>query len=176
MRDTEREEKIVFATGGFDLFHLGHLQFLEQARSLGDRLIVGVNTDERIAEYKGGPPMYPLHHRLRIVAALSCVDVAIPIDGLRDETGVVLMGVTHRVIAPGHMDMPHHREIRKKMEAAGVKYIMVPRTPGISTKAIKEKCCEQAKENHRKQQTEVITLSEYPAGGRDNSDLVAKDA
>jgi cytidyltransferase-like protein len=136
-------QRIVFATGCFDLFHLGHLQFLEQAKSLGDRLIVGVNTDERIIDYKGTPPIYPLHHRLRMVAALSCVDVAVPIDGLRDETGVVLMGVTHRVIAPGHMDLPHHREIRKKMEAAGIQYIVVPRTPGISTSMIKEKCYEE---------------------------------
>jgi D-beta-D-heptose 7-phosphate kinase/D-beta-D-heptose 1-phosphate adenosyltransferase len=139
----EIPQRIVFATGCFDLFHLGHLQFLEQAKSLGDRLIVGVNTDERIIAYKGVPPIYPLHHRLRMIAALSCVDVAVPIDGLKDETGVVLMGVTHRVIAPGHMDLPHHRKIREKMEAAGVQYIMVPRTPGISTSAIKEKCYEE---------------------------------
>jgi len=137
------EDRIVFASGVFDLFHLGHLQFLEQARALGDRLIVGVQTDEWVKEYKGEAPIYPLWHRLRLVAALSCVDVAFPIQGPEDEIGIVMCGATIRAVGSDHGYLPMHQPLRKKLEAVGVKYVEIPRTPNISTTEIKEKCYEE---------------------------------
>ena len=138
-------DRIVFASGVFDLFHLGHLQFLEQAKALGDRLIVGVQADEWATKHKGEVPIYPLYHRLRIVAALSCVDVAFPIRGPEDEIGVALCGATIRAVSTDHGYLPMHQPLREKLEAAGVKYIEIPRTPNISTTEIREKCYEQAK-------------------------------
>lgn len=135
--------RIVFASGCFDLFHLGHLQFLEQAASLGDRLIVGVQTDEWMVESKKEAPIYPLCHRLRIVAALSCVDVAFPIHGPRDEVGVALCGATIRAVSTDHGYLPEHKILQEKLEAVGVEYIEIPRTPGISTTEIKERCYEE---------------------------------
>lgn len=134
---------IVFATGIFDLFHVGHLNFLEQAAELGDRLIVGVQTDEWAQEYKNETPVYSLYHRLRIVAALSCVDVAFPIAGPEDEEGVVLMGVTIRAVSEDHGYLPLHQTLKERMETAGIKYVIIPRTSNISTTEIKEKCYEQ---------------------------------
>jgi glycerol-3-phosphate cytidylyltransferase len=142
-----KSDRIVFASGVFDLFHIGHLQFLEQARALGDRLIVGVQTDEWVAESKGEAPIYPLQHRLRLVAALACVDVAFPIQGPEDEIGVVLCGATIRAVGTDHGYLPLHQPLQQKLEAAGVKYIVIPRTPNISTTKIKEKCCEQQEGN-----------------------------
>lgn len=134
------KEVIVLATGAFDLFHLGHLQFLEQAKALGDRLIVGVQTDEWCEEKKGYRPIFPLQHRLRLVSALACVDVAFPIYGPKDEVGAVLMGVTIRAVSTDHGYLDFHGPLRKQMEAAGIEYIVIPRTPGISTTEIKEWC------------------------------------
>lgn len=64
----------VFTCGVFDLLHWGHVHFLEQARALGDRLIVGVNDDDYIRRVKHREPIFPIHERLLMLRALSCVD------------------------------------------------------------------------------------------------------
>ena len=71
--------RIVFTNGCFDLLHIGHVDYLEKAKMLGDLLIVGVNTDESIAQIKGpSRPIVELNQRMRILASLSCVDYVIP--------------------------------------------------------------------------------------------------
>jgi len=137
------KQTVVYAGGVWDLFHIGHLQFLEQAASLGDRLIVGVHTDEWVIEKKGRPPIYPLWHRLRLVAALSCVDVAFPTHGPRDAVGIVMCDVTIRAVSTDHGYLDTHQPAREKLEAAGVQYVVIPRTPGISSSIIRRKCYEE---------------------------------
>src|SRR2546430_14837975 len=69
--------RIVFTNGVFDLLHPGHLRYLQHARSLGDALIVGVNSDRSARSNKGERrPVTPEAERAEIVAALSCVDAA----------------------------------------------------------------------------------------------------
>ena len=66
---------VVLANGCFDLFHVGHLRYLEGAAELGDVLVVAVNSDSRARELKGeGRPFMPESERTEIVAALKCVD------------------------------------------------------------------------------------------------------
>ena len=67
-----------YTTGVFDMFHVGHLRILEQARGRCDRLIVGVTTDELSLSVKGKPPIIDFQERVDIVGALRCVDLAIP--------------------------------------------------------------------------------------------------
>ncbi|MHA7269832.1 adenylyltransferase/cytidyltransferase family protein [Arthrobacter sp. HLT1-20] len=69
--------KIGYAAGAFDLFHVGHLNLLRQARSQCDFLIAGVVSDELLVENKGRPPVIPLAERLEIVSNISFVDQAI---------------------------------------------------------------------------------------------------
>jgi len=69
--------------GCFDMLHPGHIEYLEQARALGDRLIVAVNDDASVRRIKGqaaGPdrPVNPLLHRMRMLSALACVDWVLP--------------------------------------------------------------------------------------------------
>ena len=67
--------KIVFTNGCFDLLHVGHVRYLQEARSLGDRLVVALNTDRSVSAIKG--PERPVQHqedRAEIMAALGCVD------------------------------------------------------------------------------------------------------
>lgn len=67
--------RIVFTNGVFDLLHLGHLRYLEQARRLGDALVVGVNSDESTRLLKGPRrPLTPEAERAELLAALGCVD------------------------------------------------------------------------------------------------------
>ena len=68
-------KKIVFANGCFDVLHVGHIRYLEGAKSLGDILIVGINSDKSELQLKGtGRPVMPEEDRIEIVAALECVD------------------------------------------------------------------------------------------------------
>ena len=64
----------IITFGTFDVFHIGHLRILERAAALGDRLIVGVSSDALNISKKGRPPVFPESERMRIVAALRCVD------------------------------------------------------------------------------------------------------
>lgn len=68
---------IGYTAGVFDLFHIGHLNLLRNARGLCDRLVVGVSTDELVS-YKYKRAVIPFHERLEIVRSLKCVDAAIP--------------------------------------------------------------------------------------------------
>ncbi len=65
----------VFTNGCFDLLHLGHVRYLEQARRLGNFLVMGLNSDESVRKLKGsGRPLVPAEERAEILAALTCVD------------------------------------------------------------------------------------------------------
>ena len=68
-------ELVVFTSGCFDLLHVGHVRSLEQARRLGDRLVVGVNSDASVRRLKGtARPLVPARQRAEVLAALECVD------------------------------------------------------------------------------------------------------
>jgi len=70
-----RGEHVVFTNGCFDLLHVGHVRSLEQARALGDRLVVAVNDDASVRRLKGpGRPIVPARQRAEVVAGLGCVD------------------------------------------------------------------------------------------------------
>jgi D-beta-D-heptose 7-phosphate kinase/D-beta-D-heptose 1-phosphate adenosyltransferase len=75
------KRQIVLTNGCFDILHRGHITYLEQARRLGDVLVVGVNSDESIRRLKGpGRPINSLHDRMRVLAALSCIDHVVSFD------------------------------------------------------------------------------------------------
>ncbi len=74
-----RGGKVVFTNGCFDIIHSGHVQYLSQAKSLGDFLVVGINDDHSVRSIKGeGRPIIPLEDRALVLAALECVDMVIP--------------------------------------------------------------------------------------------------
>ncbi len=74
-RRQQAGEHAVFTNGCFDLLHLGHVRYLQEARSLGDFLILGLNSDESTRQLKGtGRPLVPEQERAEILAALSCID------------------------------------------------------------------------------------------------------
>jgi D-beta-D-heptose 7-phosphate kinase/D-beta-D-heptose 1-phosphate adenosyltransferase len=73
-----KDDVIVFTNGCFDLLHPGHISYLEKARTLGDRLIVGLNSDESVKRLKGsGRPVNNQQDRARLLAALQCVDAVV---------------------------------------------------------------------------------------------------
>jgi rfaE bifunctional protein nucleotidyltransferase chain/domain len=68
-------KRIVFTNGCFDILHIGHVRYLEEARALGDVLVVGVNSDTSVQELKGPKrPILPQEERAEILSGLGCVD------------------------------------------------------------------------------------------------------
>jgi len=74
-----RGKKIVFTNGCFDLLHYGHIKYLGDAKSMGDILVVAINSDSSVRKIKGSKrPIINEHDRLRTVAALTSVDYVVP--------------------------------------------------------------------------------------------------
>ncbi|HXS15465.1 MAG TPA: D-glycero-beta-D-manno-heptose 1-phosphate adenylyltransferase, partial [Candidatus Saccharimonadales bacterium] len=87
-----QKKRIVFSNGCFDILHSGHISYLNQAKSFGDVLLIGINTDESIRKIKG--PMRPinsLEDRIRVLSALSCIDHIIPMPENTAESLVALI-------------------------------------------------------------------------------------
>lgn len=147
-RDREKESCIVYTSGDWDLFHYGHLKFLEAASKVGDRLIVGVGTDESYREYRGKDPIIPYEQRRAIVESLKFVDEVVPFESY--EQSIELMkakGVTIRAInepssrlggSSSWGNYAAHPEWKGDLE-----YVVIPRTPGISTTIIRERIKKQ---------------------------------
>ena len=71
-------DEVVFTNGCFDILHLGHIDYLEKAKALGQRLVVGINTDRSVQSLKGeGRPVTNEYARTRLIAALGFVDLVI---------------------------------------------------------------------------------------------------
>ena len=122
--------KTVLTYGTFDLFHIGHLNVLKRLRSLGDRLIVGVSTDEFNA-VKGKKPVVPFEQRIEIVRSIKYVDEAIPeTDWEQKRQDIVRYGAD--VFGIGD-------DWRGKFDDLGdsVEVVYLPRTEGISTTEMK---------------------------------------
>lgn len=85
-RQRKEGRKIGFANGCFDLFHVGHVRYLEGARQQGDVLVVGVNSDLSVRQLKGeGRPLLPENARAELLASMECVDYVVIFDDLTAE-------------------------------------------------------------------------------------------
>jgi D-beta-D-heptose 7-phosphate kinase/D-beta-D-heptose 1-phosphate adenosyltransferase len=128
----ERGETLVFTNGCFDLLHPGHVRYLQEARGLGDRLLVAVNSDEVVRRLKGeGRPLTPLSERMEILAALACVDYVVPFE---EETPFEIVDeIVPDVLVKGG-DWTKDRIVgRETVEGAGGRVLSLPYAPGYST-------------------------------------------
>ena len=137
-REKRNGRCIVFTNGCFDLLHPGHIGSLEQARALGDALIVGLNSDASVRQLKGaGRPVLPERERAEILAALECVDAVVIFDELTPRE--VIARLLPDILAKGG-DWPGDQIVgREEVEAAGGRVVSVPVVPGYSTTEILRK-------------------------------------
>ncbi len=127
-----RGRKLVFTNGCFDLLHPGHLRYLTEARSLGDRLVVAVNADLTVGRLKGrGRPLNPLDERMEILAALEVVNYVIPFD--EDTPARVVKELLPDVLVKGGDWAPRQIVGAETVEATGGQVFSLPFAPGFST-------------------------------------------
>jgi D-beta-D-heptose 7-phosphate kinase/D-beta-D-heptose 1-phosphate adenosyltransferase len=131
-------KQIVFTNGVFDLLHPGHVRYLQHARSLGDALIVGINSDRSVGKVKGPDrPITPELERAEILASLACVDAVAIFD---EETPFEIIAAIQPDILVKGADWAEHAIVgRDIVEARGGKVIRAAIAQGYSTTAIVSK-------------------------------------
>lgn len=133
----KREGKtVVFTNGCYDLLHPGHIRLLEAARSLGDVLVLALNSDASVRRFKGpGRPILEERERAEIASALAAVDAVTLFD--EDTPRELIAEVLPDVLVKG-ADWSHFIAGREEVEAAGGRVQTVPLEPGFSTTNIVE--------------------------------------
>jgi D-beta-D-heptose 7-phosphate kinase/D-beta-D-heptose 1-phosphate adenosyltransferase len=133
---------IVFTNGVFDLLHVGHLRYLQQARALGDALLVGMNSDRSVRANKGPQrPINPEAERAEVLEALSCVDGVVIFD---DEKPYHLIAALQPDVLVKGADWAEDAIVgRDIVEARGGRVVRVALEPGQSTSAIIERIRKQ---------------------------------
>jgi rfaE bifunctional protein nucleotidyltransferase chain/domain len=128
----------VFTNGVFDLLHIGHLRYLQEARGLGDALLVGVNSDRSVRLLKGpGRPITAEQERAEVLAALTCVDGVVIFD---KETPIELIQAIQPDVLVKGSDWAEDAILgRDIVEARGGRVVRIAIQPGQSTTRIVEK-------------------------------------
>lgn len=125
----------VVTFGCWDLLHVGHVAFLERAAALGDRLVVGVPSDEVVCEDKGREPVITMADRVRMLQALRCVSVAVPYFSL--DFLPVLEAVRPDVLAVGDTWGTAERHLAAERWMREGRVVRLPHTSGVSTTIIR---------------------------------------
>lgn len=128
---------IGYTTGVFDLFHIGHLNMLKNAKTMCDKLIVGVTVDELVA-YKHKKAVIPFEERLEIVRNISCVDVAIPQSTMDKFEAWEKLRFDLMFVGDDWYGTDKWRRLERQFGEVGVKIIYFPYTKGTSSTLINE--------------------------------------
>ena len=133
----KKGKRIVFTNGCFDLLHLGHIRYLEKAKSLGDILIVGINSDSSVQSLKGPErPILPEEERAEILSSLACVDYVTVFEEL---TPLELISYLQPHILVKGGDWTKETTVgREVVERSGGEVVILPFIEGSSTSGLIE--------------------------------------
>jgi rfaE bifunctional protein nucleotidyltransferase chain/domain len=134
-----KSDRIVFTNGVFDILHLGHATYLEQAAALGHRLIVGVNSDASVKRLGKGDdrPLNPEADRARVLAALRCVDAVSIFD--QDTPMELIQAIGPDVLVKGGDWTPDRIVGGEYVKKYGGEVVSLPLVEGLSTTALVNK-------------------------------------
>lgn len=128
---------IGYTTGVYDLFHIGHLSLLKNAKGLCDKLIVGVTVDDLVL-YKGKKPMIPFEDRIEIVRACKYVDAAVPQYDMDKLAACKKLGASLLFVGDDWYGTDKWDKYEEEFQSAGIQIIYFPYTKGISSTKITE--------------------------------------
>lgn len=133
-------KKLVTVNGAFDLLHAGHLVILEEAKSQGDILFVGMNSDASVRQYKGVErPIIPQEERARMLAALACVDYVVVVEAVEAGTSMIETIRPHVHVNGSEYGEPEQWAEYPTMQQHGVTGYACRRRPGLATSDLIEK-------------------------------------
>ena len=131
----ERNEKIVMTNGCFDIFHVGHVMCLQKAQSLGDRLIVAVNSDASVRRLKGETrPVIGLQSRMEVLAGLECVDWVVCFE--QDTPLEIIKTISPDVLVKGGEYKEDEVVGSKEVKKAGGRVVTIAMLPNMSSSKI----------------------------------------
>ena len=128
---------IGYTTGVYDLFHIGHLNLLKNAKGMCDKLIVGVTVDELVS-YKGKQAMIPFEDRIEIVRSIKYVDAAVPQYDMDKLTACKKLGAQLLFVGDDWYGTEKWQQYENEFAQAGIKIVYFPYTKGISSTRINE--------------------------------------
>lgn len=128
---------IGYTTGVYDLFHIGHLNLLKNAKGMCDKLIVGVTIDELVA-YKGKKALIPFEDRLEIVRSCKYVDAVVPQYDMDKLSACKKLGAQFLFVGDDWYGTEKWKQYEKEFEAEGIKIIYFPYTQGTSSTQIRK--------------------------------------
>ena len=133
----EKTYKIGYTQGVFDMFHIGHLNLLKNAKGMCDKLIVGVTVDELVT-YKGKHAMIPFEDRIEIVRSCKYVDAAVPQYDMDKLTMCKKLGASMIFVGDDWFGTEKWQKYEEEFAKAGIKIVYFPYTKGISSTKISE--------------------------------------
>lgn len=126
---------IGYTTGVYDLFHIGHLNLLRNAKGMCDKLVVGVTVDDLVA-YKGKQSFIPFEDRIEIVRSIKYVDTAVPQYNMDKLAACKELGATVLFVGDDWYGTEKWKEYEKQFAAEGIRIVYFPYTKGISSTKI----------------------------------------
>lgn len=133
----EKKTIVGYTAGVYDLFHIGHLNLLKNAKGLCDKLIVGVTVDELVL-YKGKRAMIPFEDRIEIVRSIKYVDAAVPQYDMDKLTMCKKLGATVLFVGDDWYGTEKWQEYEKAFHEVGIRIVYFPYTKGVSSTKITE--------------------------------------
>ena len=131
----DEKSVIGYTSGVYDLFHIGHLNLLKNAKGLCDKLIVGVTSDELVA-YKNKKAVIPHQERMEIVRSIKYVDAVVPQNDMDKFTMWERLKFDVMFVGDDWFETPKWQELDAKFKEVGVKIIYFPYTKGVSSTTI----------------------------------------
>ncbi len=129
---------IGYTTGVYDLFHVGHLNILNNAKKMCDKLIVGVTTDELMMDYKNKKSVIPYEERSEIVANIKSVDVVVPQVSMNKLEAWQKLKFNIMFVGDDWHDTPKWNLVEEELKKQGVKIVYFPYTKGTSSTIIND--------------------------------------
>jgi glycerol-3-phosphate cytidylyltransferase len=126
---------IGYTSGVYDLFHIGHLNLLKNAKGMCDKLIVGVTTDD-LSLYKGKKPLIPLQDRVEIIRGIRYVDAVVPQETMDKVEMCKKLKASLLFVGDDWYNTPKWDTIERELDEIGVRVVYFPYTKGVSSTAI----------------------------------------
>lgn len=134
----DKKYKIGYTAGVYDMFHIGHLNVIRNAKELCDYLVVAVSTDELVQEYKHKTPIIPFENRIEIVRSIRYVDLAISQTDMDKKSAALKNNANVMFVGDDWKGTEKWNRIEEELKKVGIDVVYLPHTDGISSSMLRD--------------------------------------